>query len=66
MATAEKPQKEQPTKFTKAQLIANAAVFNVAPEIVAGALHNVEEATKAETEKAIKSFLEKPKKGANK
>lgn len=57
---ATKRKKEAPI-FSKSDLIANASVFGVQPEIVAGALHDKEEATKDEAEKLIKAFLEKPK-----
>lgn len=53
--------KEAPTKYSKRDLMENAAVFKVMPEIVAAALTGKTEATKEETEKAIKEFLEKPK-----
>ncbi|WP_332648895.1 oligoribonuclease [Lysinibacillus sp. 54212] len=50
-------------KYSKTELIANAALFEVTPEIVAAALLDKEEATKKETETAVKSFLTR-KKGA--
>lgn len=55
--------KELPvTDYHRDELIAAARdVFNVEPEIVAGALHGKDRATKQETEEAIQAFLEKPK-----
>lgn len=58
--------KETPkTKYSKRDLMANAAMFKVTPEIVAAALVGKDEATKEETEKAVNDFL-KRKKGAKK
>lgn len=55
----ETPQKEEAVKYSKAELLQNAAAFGVKPEVMAGALYNVTEATKEETEKLIKAFLRK-------
>ena len=59
-----KPKETEPqvTDYHRDELVAAAReVFNVEPEIVAGALYNKERATKQETEEAIQEFLEKPK-----
>ncbi|MGG3803167.1 hypothetical protein [Metabacillus fastidiosus] len=61
MTTAKAKAKDEPTKFSKAELIENAHVFDVKPEIVVGALYDKEEATKEEAAQAIKDFLTKPK-----
>lgn len=50
-----------PTQYERDYLISNAAAFNVAPEIVAGALYAKERATKEEATAAIKAFLKTPK-----
>jgi hypothetical protein len=47
------------TVYEKAYLIANAAVFNTSPEIMAGALYGVDKATKAEAERRLKEFKTK-------
>jgi hypothetical protein len=49
---------KQPS-FTRAELINASHVFNVKPEVIAGALYGVEEATKEEAEKRLKAFLKK-------
>ncbi|MED3571961.1 oligoribonuclease [Cytobacillus praedii] len=59
--TAANKKKESPTVYTKAELIAAASVFEVKPEIVAGALYDKKEATKEEAAKLIKDYLKKPK-----
>lgn len=51
----------EPSLYDRDYLISNAAAFNVAPEIVAGALYDKETATQEEATAAIKAFLEKPK-----
>lgn len=47
---------KEPT-FSRAELIAAAESFGTRPEIMAGALYGVAEATKAEAETRLKKFL---------
>jgi hypothetical protein len=58
MASRKKTSAAAP-KFSKAELIAAASSFETQPEIMAGALYRVEEATREETEKRLKAFLNK-------
>jgi hypothetical protein len=58
----EAPKKEaakEVFRHSKSDLIANAAVFGVKPEVMTGALYCVESASKEEAEKLIKAFLRK-------
>lgn len=54
-----KPKPEPATKHTVAELLANADVFNVAPEILAGALYGKTEATRDEAAKLLAAFVKK-------
>jgi hypothetical protein len=60
-----KPDQEAPAVqaapvFKKADLVENApAVFGVSPEMMAGALYSVEEATKAEAQALLDKFKTK-------
>jgi hypothetical protein len=58
---ARKQQPKEAPVFAKSDLIAAADYFGVQPEIVAGALHDKEEATNEETKNLIKAYLTKPK-----
>lgn len=49
--------KEKAPVFAKADLIKAApTVFGVTPEVMAGALHNVEEATEAQAKELLNKF----------
>lgn len=52
---------EQAPVFEKGDLIAAATAFGVTAEVMAGALHAVEEPlTREQVKEAVKAFLEKP------
>ncbi|XJZ25951.1 hypothetical protein ACF5W4_11115 [Bacillota bacterium Lsc_1132] len=58
---AKKETQPEATKYSVAELVAaGPSIFGVSPELMAGALHGKEEATKEEAETLLKEFLGKP------
>lgn len=53
-----KSKKKAPV-FSKDELVNNAHIFGTSPELMAGALHGTEEATKDEAFKLLKEFKSK-------
>jgi hypothetical protein len=52
---------EQPTAFTKAELIAHAKAFGTKPQLMAGALHGAPETmTKEEAQQRLEAWLKRP------
>lgn len=59
MAKQEKKRAVKDPSYPKSDLIAAAESFGVKTEVMAGALYNVERATKAEAKQKLQSFLQK-------